>query len=181
MRFYKLAVDLHRDQCNDHAKEQAASCGIILAQHIGNGDLNIIYGGHNVSRQDGNKRTHSHNAGVRAIAQAVLLGKLHTDQEYGSHRKEVQRRIVGSVEQIGEHSKPGHTGQLRQADAGGSGRAHNIGDQCAERAGQNNRHQGVECILDGCHVLLVADLSSDHKQLLTGVVSEFAHVFSPLS
>ena len=68
VRFYKLAVDFHRDQCNDHTKEQAACCGVILAQHIGNGDLNVIYSGHNVSRQDRNKGTYSHNAGVRTIA-----------------------------------------------------------------------------------------------------------------
>ena len=68
VRFYKLAVDFHRDQCNDHTKKQAACCGVILTKHIGNGDLNVIYSGHNVSRQDGNKGTYSHNAGVRALA-----------------------------------------------------------------------------------------------------------------
>jgi len=56
----------------------------------------------------------------------------------------------------------GFTGQLSQADTSGSGRAHNIGDKCAERAGQNDRHQGI-C---GCMFLYFgpAYLRCDHRK-----------------
>ncbi|MCI6521161.1 hypothetical protein MR478_07320 [bacterium] len=82
------------------------------------------------------------------------------------------------MHRCGGGPQPGHAGDLCKADAVGCGGAHHVGDQCAKRAGQNDWHQGIERILDGRHVFLVADFSGNDEQLFTGGICELAHFFS---